>query len=391
MKKLINYINENSTKTYVNVIVEFNKQILVLQRAYYMKRFKGEWGIPGGSVEVSDKSINDAAVRELIEETGIHISPDTLKYFRKIEHENGNISHILVCNLKTEPEIYISREHIKYSWVSYVDDRKWMKDFIDPLTEFFENNITENFNFRISRDTAQKRKKITSIKDFKALIDDRAKLCVKTNNNLLDVSDINLIDLEQNENFYMLFVNANQIFKNANMFYEINVSNLDITAVKEINCTFYNCNNATKIIGLDTWNFSGKDNLDGLFSTCINLEDIGDVSNWNIKDVTSLFAMFFECQSLTEIKGIEKWQFDDLRTTKNMFYNCKSLEKIDISNWGIQPYTEIISMFLCCAKLKDAGDLNSLPEPNNAILRADVFTGCKSLKNIPSWYSKSLI
>lgn len=51
-------------------------EILLIQRKN--EPFKGKWAIPGGFIEM-DESLEQAAVRELKEETGISISEDELE------------------------------------------------------------------------------------------------------------------------------------------------------------------------------------------------------------------------------------------------------------------------------------------------------------------------
>ena len=56
------------------IVVSPDDEILILQRAYYMKKYKGLWGFPGGSVDDKDKNSKAGAIRELNEETGIELT-----------------------------------------------------------------------------------------------------------------------------------------------------------------------------------------------------------------------------------------------------------------------------------------------------------------------------
>ena len=128
MKSLKELILENEIRHYVDGIL-VNKdtdEILLLQRAGYLKLFGGKWGFIGGSIENSDKSAKDALIREIKEETGIELSfneKNSMKSFGKQEHLGGPNDDIVVSDteyfiieLETKPEIKLSREHSRYKW-----------------------------------------------------------------------------------------------------------------------------------------------------------------------------------------------------------------------------------------------------------------------------------
>ena len=128
MKSLKELILENEIRHYVDGIL-INKdtdEILLLQRAGYLKLFGGKWGFIGGSIENSDKSPKDALIREIKEETGIELSfneKNSIKSFGKQEHLGGPNDDIVVSDteyfiieLETKPEIKLSREHSRYKW-----------------------------------------------------------------------------------------------------------------------------------------------------------------------------------------------------------------------------------------------------------------------------------
>lgn len=128
MKSLKELILENKIRHYVDGIL-VNKdtdEILLLQRAGYLKLFGGKWGFVGGSIDESDKSSKDALIREIKEETGIELSfneKNSIKPFDKQEHLSGPNDNIVVSDteyfiveLETKPEIKLSREHSRYKW-----------------------------------------------------------------------------------------------------------------------------------------------------------------------------------------------------------------------------------------------------------------------------------
>ena len=152
MKRYSEYINkqllenQNNIKHYVDgILVSPDDEILILQRANYMKNFKGLWGFVGGSIEEKDKSPKDAIIREVKEETGIELTFNEqhhMKSFDKIERENSNTEYWLI-KLETKPEIKLSREHQRYKWMSEDNFKekqgKYMPDVFQEIQNYYIN------------------------------------------------------------------------------------------------------------------------------------------------------------------------------------------------------------------------------------------------------------
>ena len=146
MKNILNYIFESIEKKYVNIIVVSpENEILILRRANYMKKFKGLWGFPGGSIDAKDKDSKSAVIRELKEETGIELSWNEeykyLKKFETIKNNDGSISEYFIVKLETKPTIKISREHSKYDWfdIKNKTNYKWMPDIFQIIQKYYDN------------------------------------------------------------------------------------------------------------------------------------------------------------------------------------------------------------------------------------------------------------
>lgn len=65
-------------KVNVSTVIKKGSQFLLVRRADDEEVFPGLWGIPGGTVEPSDKSLEDALLRECQEEVGITIKDSEL-------------------------------------------------------------------------------------------------------------------------------------------------------------------------------------------------------------------------------------------------------------------------------------------------------------------------
>ena len=174
MKSLYEHITEaldGSKMTYsgkkgefVDVILQNTEgKILILRRANYMKNFRTCWGVIGGSVDAKDKTHKDAAIRETREETGYELSfmeQNNMKHLFDYTYKNGNISHVYFVKLESDINVKISREHSKYEWVDFseekIDDRKWMPEVFNILQKWEQTPINErliinkNYNDKVS-------------------------------------------------------------------------------------------------------------------------------------------------------------------------------------------------------------------------------------------------
>jgi thymidylate kinase/8-oxo-dGTP pyrophosphatase MutT (NUDIX family) len=72
-------------------------KIWVSQRINNTKEYYGRWQSPGGHIEETDMSIRHAAQREILEETGIRIEMNDLKYWRTEHYHRTNEWRIVHC------------------------------------------------------------------------------------------------------------------------------------------------------------------------------------------------------------------------------------------------------------------------------------------------------
>ena len=104
----------------VNCYVEFEGRILLLLRRD--DKFEGNtWGPPAGKVQIGEK-INDAVIRELNEETSIHIDSSLISYFKEVYVRYPNydfVYHIFHLALSDKPNIILNlKEHKDFIWVT---------------------------------------------------------------------------------------------------------------------------------------------------------------------------------------------------------------------------------------------------------------------------------
>lgn len=103
--------------------LEINHKLLLLQRAQG-KIEPGKWGVPAGKLE-NNETAENAAKRELLEETGISFENDSqIKYINSLyirKPEVDYIYHAFKIHLDLIPEVHLSNEHQNYLWATSKD------------------------------------------------------------------------------------------------------------------------------------------------------------------------------------------------------------------------------------------------------------------------------
>ncbi|MGV9567718.1 NUDIX domain-containing protein [Streptomyces sp. NPDC003480] len=109
-------------------------RVVLLQRSQNAKFAQGMWDLPVGKSEPGEP-ITDTAVRELYEETGMTVKPESLKVAHIIhgawgvEAPNGFLTVVFATHEWTgEPE---NREPRKHAQVCWVDADAIPKEFVD--------------------------------------------------------------------------------------------------------------------------------------------------------------------------------------------------------------------------------------------------------------------
>tara|TARA_B110000014_G_C19961639_1_gene497726 strand:+ start:384 stop:887 length:504 start_codon:yes stop_codon:yes gene_type:complete len=97
--KKCNGIHYQNPKPTATLICPKNNKILFVQRAY--NPGKGEWGLPGGFLELGE-SLNEGAKRELKEET--NLNGKFIKLLGHCSHFNSIFGDILLLGIEMEVE-----------------------------------------------------------------------------------------------------------------------------------------------------------------------------------------------------------------------------------------------------------------------------------------------
>ncbi|MFF0063124.1 NUDIX domain-containing protein [Streptomyces sp. NPDC005279] len=121
-------------------------RVVLLQRSENAKFAQGMWDLPVGKSE-SGEPITETAVRELYEETGLTVKPESLTVVHIIhgawgvEAPNGFLTVVFAAQeWSGEPE---NRESRKHSQVCWVDANAIPEAFVDTTASALHRYLTE--------------------------------------------------------------------------------------------------------------------------------------------------------------------------------------------------------------------------------------------------------
>ena len=130
----------------VKIIVYNNDgAVLVLQRRTGSHIFPGMWDLPGGKIEFGEQ-FRDAVMREVAEETGLHIETnDVPRYgWTGIVWDTGvqYLGYLFIAKY-IDGNITLSPEHTDYKWITHADVEQlnMPQDFKNILSQFFDKKI----------------------------------------------------------------------------------------------------------------------------------------------------------------------------------------------------------------------------------------------------------
>ena len=133
---------------------------------------------------------------------------------------------------------------------------------------------------------------------------------------------------------------------------------LDVSSLTNFICDdfsniFSGLREVKRIIGLENWDVSNVENMEGMFAECEKFN--ADLSNWNVSGVGNMRCMFYNCQTFNS--DLSNWNVSSVKDMGFMFWGCENFNS-DLSNWNVSSVEDVSIMFY----------------------------DCKSLKQIPSWY-----
>ena len=172
-------------------------------------------------------------------------------------------------------------------------------------------------------------------------------------------------------------VSTNRWFYNCKNLTDADLTNLDTSAVTDMDCMFSGCNKLTSL-DVSSFNTSAVKNMSSMFCNCNSLTGL-DLSSFDTKSVTNMNDMFNGCNSLT---GLDVSSFDTKSVTymMRMFDNCSSLTGLDVSSFDTKSVTYMNSMFYNCSSLTSL-DVSSF-DTSAVKSMYQMFFNCSSLTNL---------
>ena len=105
-------------KVNVSSVVFNGENVLVQKRAQNEEIFPGLWGIPGGTVEMTDSSLEEALEREVLEEVGVKIKNHRLIKNNIKERELFGMLYIVFTSEYDTGDLAAMDETEKVEWMS---------------------------------------------------------------------------------------------------------------------------------------------------------------------------------------------------------------------------------------------------------------------------------
>ncbi len=188
----------------------------------------------------------------------------------------------------------------------------------------------------------------------------------------------NLTKIEGIEN-----LNTVNVKDMSNMFYacsgltSLDLSKFDTQKVTDMSYMFSGCYKLT-LLNLSKFNTQNVTSMNEMFSGCSGLTSL-DLSKFDTQNVTGMYGMFSGCSGLTSL-DLSNFNTQNVKGMTHMFYACSGLTSLDLPKFDTQKVTDMSDMFSGCSKLT----LLNLSKFNtqNVTYMSDMFNGCSALTTI---------
>lgn len=117
----------NATREIAACYSRFEDKYLLLQRSENSRHQPNVWGVPGGKVKVNETHF-EANLREFHEETGIHLDPEKVSFFKTIyirDPEFDFVFHMYTYDFSDQPIVTLCPdEHQSFAWETFENSIK---------------------------------------------------------------------------------------------------------------------------------------------------------------------------------------------------------------------------------------------------------------------------
>lgn len=115
------------------LVVDGEGRCLVLKRSMASKGNPGMWDFPGGKVDRGE-ALDDAARREVLEETGLEISIGRVLGAAESGSPDSRVAYLIFEGHVSSGEVRLSGEHEGFAWVASEDLREY--DLVSQFRAF---------------------------------------------------------------------------------------------------------------------------------------------------------------------------------------------------------------------------------------------------------------
>ena len=188
----------------------------------------------------------------------------------------------------------------------------------------------------------------------------------------------NLTKIEGIENLNTVNVkDMNDMFYACSGFTSLDLSKFDTQNVTDMSYMFSGCYKLT-LLNLSKFNTQNVTSMNEMFSGCSGLTSL-DLSKFNTQNVTGMYGMFSGCSGLTSL-DLSNFNTQNVKGMTHMFYACSGLTSLDLPKFDTQKVTDMSDMFSGCSKLTllDLSKFNT----QNVTYMSDMFNGCSALTTI---------
>ena len=169
-------------------------------------------------------------------------------------------------------------------------------------------------------------------------------------------------------------------------FNDVDVSNIDSFYDNNINIGIFE-DLKFEYIDISDWDVSNVKNMVGMFYKCKQLKSIGDISDWDVSNVEDMSVMFYRCEKLTSVGDLSNWDISNVTYISYMFNDCEQLKSVgNLSNCDISNVKNISYMFHNCCNLKSVGDLSNWNV--SKVINMGFMFKESGITNIPKWYKE---
>ncbi len=133
-------------KVNVSVVIFNNDKVLIVKRSMKEDVFPGLWGIPGGTVDMSDQNLESALEREVMEEVGIKIKNFCVIQNNIKEKEiYGMVYIVYTADYESgEPKALEDTEEVSWMTIENMENMEFTPKTSDVIKNAYERKFQES-------------------------------------------------------------------------------------------------------------------------------------------------------------------------------------------------------------------------------------------------------